>query len=236
MDLEEDLRDQLSGWSGSQRCLIGDEELLLIVHEVPEPGAPERQPLVFWKRLGHGWVGPDLQPGLRRLIALLGRYESVIDDNEEDLDEPESAEQVFRVARHAGPLSRSMRNLVLAIDQACTHDPDNRTLRSCRDRGREIERAAELLFQDAKLTLDFTHAEGAEEQQEAAERLNVIAFRLNLMAGFFLPMMAIGGLLGMNVELPHFLEPSFWAVLVSGLLIGGLLVGFVGARNFGKRR
>ena len=225
-DLESDLRDQLSTRTGNQRCISGQDELLLIVHEVPKPGVPEREPLLFWKTAGE-WMGPDGSKGFTSLSRLLTRYQSAIDKHEATIDSPDSASEVFSVARHAGPLARSMRNMGVALDQALSFDNENKRLLGMRDRAREIERAAELLYHDAKLTLDFTEAERAEEHQAAAERLNKIAFRLNLMAGFFLPLVALGGLMGMNVDLPEFTKPLFWWIFWSGLLLGILVVFLV---------
>ncbi|MCX6868012.1 MAG: hypothetical protein NTV46_17715, partial [Verrucomicrobia bacterium] len=62
----------------------------------------------------------------------------------------------------------------------------------------------------------------------SAARLNRIAFRLNLLAGFFLPLVAFGGLFGMNVDLPEFVKPMFWVILLGGISIGILLLWIVG--------
>lgn len=224
-DLEPELLDQLSARAGSQRCLVGHDELLLIVHEVPKMGIPEREPAVFWRTPGGGWFGPDSSKGLGKLAALLDHYQEQVDEYEAVIDEPDRAAAVFKVARHAGPLARSSRNLVVALEQALLHDEDNRELMTLRDRGKEVERAAELLFHDAKLVIDFRQAEHAEEQQAATERLNRIAFRLNLMVGFSLPLVGLGGLLGMNVEIPEFVRPLFWWIFLGGIGLGiGVLV------------
>lgn len=234
-DVEPELRDQLSARSGSQRCLVGHDELLLIVHEVPVSGVPEREALIFWRTPGGGWFGPDSAKGLGLLSALLDRYQQQIDEYEAVIDEPTGAKAVFAVARHSGPLIRSSRNLLTALDQALVHDEENRELMSLRDRGRELERAAELLYHDAKLLLDFQQAERAEEQQAATERLNTIAFRLNLMAGFFLPLVGIGALLGMNVEIPDVVRHWFWGIFFSGLLLGLVVLLLVGWRTHGRK-
>ncbi|MGB6220950.1 CorA family divalent cation transporter [Haloferula sp.] len=234
-DVEPELRDQLSTRAGSQRCLVGHDELLLIVHEVPVSGVPEREALVFWKTPGGGWFGPDSGKGLGQLSALLDRYQRQVDEYEAVIDEPTGAESVFKVARHSGPLARSTRNLLTALEQALGHDEENRELRGLRDRGKELERAAELLFHDAKLVLDFQQAERAEEQQEATERLNTIAFRLNLMAGFFLPLVGIGALLGMNVDIPDVVRHWFWGIFFSGLLLGLMVLILVGWKTHGRK-
>jgi len=234
-DLEPELLDQISARSGNQRCLIGHDELLLIVHEVPQPGVPEREPLVFWRTLRGGWFGHDSTKGLGGLSRLLDRYQAQIDEYEAVIDEPDGAAEVFKVARHAAPLARSTRNLLGALDQAYGHDDDNRELMALRDRARELERAAELLFHDAKLVLEFQQAENAEDQQEAAERLNTIAFRLNLMAGFFLPLVGIGALLGMNVDIPEFVQSWFWGIFCGGLGLGMAVLLMVGWKTGGGK-
>lgn len=225
--LEPELYEQLSSRPGHQRCIEGHGELLLVVHEVPKPGVPEREALFFWKRHDGTWMQSGGE-GLGELGELLDRYSKTIDGHEELLDEADTAAEIFAILRHAGPLVRTSRNLMHALEQVLVIDPDDRPVRAYRDRAREIERAAELLNGDARLTLEFWRAEQAEEQARSAERLGKIAYRLNLLAGFFLPLVALGGLLGMNVDLPEFVQRWFWGILFAGLLIGGLLVWLVG--------
>jgi Mg2+ and Co2+ transporter CorA len=227
---EEEILDQLSNRPGNQRCVVGRDELLLVVHEVPK-GVPDREPLIFWRRRDEAWLDYSGGRGLRKLGELLDRYARLIDDKEDLIDEADTAQEIFDLARIAAPLARSSRNLAIALDQTLTHDEDNRELRSYRDRAREVERAADQLSHDARLTLDFWKAEHSEEQQASAEKLNKIAFRLNLLAGFFLPLVALGGLFGMNVDLPDFVDGWFWLIFFGGLLMGGSLVWLVGRKT-----
>lgn len=224
--LEQELREQLSGRPGHQRCIVGRDELLLVLHEVPEGGVPEREALLFWKRHDGNWEQSS-GPGLGELRGLLERYEKVIDRNEEILEKTESAEDIFRILRQAGPLARSTRNLVIAIEQALVQEPDDKEIRAFRDRARELERAAELLQSDARETMMYWQAEASEEHARSAERLGNILFKLNLVTGFFLPLVALGGLFGMNVKFPGFVDGMFWWILFGGLVIGGLLLRYV---------
>jgi len=225
--IEPELREQLSNRPGHQRCIEGAGELLLVLHEVPSPSIPEREALFFWKCHTGSWFQPS-GAGLSGVAELLDRYAKVIDGHEEVLDEADTAAELFAILRHAGPLNRSTRNLVQALEQALALEPDDREIRGLRDRAREIERAADLLNTDGRVTLEFWRAERSEEQARSATRLNRIAFRLNLLAGFFLPLVAFGGLFGMNVDLPEFLKPSFWVILIGGISIGSLLLWLVG--------
>jgi len=222
--IENELREQLSSRPGHQRCVEGRGELLLIVHDVPKSGIPEREALYFWKDYEGRWAQAS-GPGLSGLGDLLDRYAKAIDGHEEVIDEADTAAEIFAILRHAGPLTRSSRNLVSALEQVLAVDPEDREIRAFRDRAREIERAADLLNSDARVTLEFWQAERSERQAKSAARLGKIAYRLNLLAGFFLPLVALGGLFGMNIERWNGL---FWGVFILGIFIGGLLLWAVG--------
>ncbi len=224
--LERDLLEQLSDRPGHQRCVVGQDELLLVIHEVPKAGVPERDAIFFWRRHDGRWFQPDGQ-GLKGLNDLLDRYAKAIDENEEILEQTDEAEDLFRVLKHAGPLTRSSRNMVVALEQVLNQEPDDREIRTYRDRAREIERAAELLQSDGRETLLFWQAEAAEAHTKSAERLGNILFKLNLVTGFFLPLVALGGLFGMNVDIPDFVQGMFWWIFFGGLMVGGGLLGCV---------
>lgn len=232
--IEPELREQLSSRPGHQRCVEGSGELLLVLHEVPQPKIPERDALFFWKRHDRVWMQSSGE-GLSELGSLLERFAKAIDIHEELIDEADTAAEIFLILRHSGPLSRSTRNLVQALEQVLTVDADDREIRSYRDRAKEIERAADLLNVDARVALEFWRAERAEEQALSGARLSRIAFRLNLLAGFFLPLVALGGLFGMNVDIPKFMlpVPMFWVIVCCGILIGAGLLWAVG-RQTGK--
>lgn len=224
--LERDLLEQLSDRPGHQRCVVGREELLLVIHEVPKPGVPEREAIFFWRRRDGKWFQPDGQ-GLKGLGDLLDRYAKAIDTNEEILEQTDEAEDLFQVLKHAGPLTRSSRNMVVALEQVLNQEPDDRLIRNYRDRAREIERAAELLHADGRETLLFWQAEAAEQHTKSSARLGNILFKLNLVTGFFLPLVAFGGLFGMNVDLPGFTRGMFWWIFFGGLMVGGGLLWYV---------
>lgn len=233
---ERELREQLSNHPGSQCCLEGRYELLLMVHDVPQPGESRRQPLFFWRRSDRCWLQPN-GTGLSGLADLLTRYGQVIEDHEDTLEETESAEEIFAVLRHAAPLARSSRNLLQALQQTLRMEPEDREVRSLRDQVVALERSAELLLHDARAALELWRARKLEEHSRATEKVERTTFRINLLMGLFLPLMALSGLLGMNVALPGFLERAFWPLLLIGALAGGVLLwlalrgGFTGEKN-----
>jgi len=51
---------------------------------------------------------------------------------------------------------------------------------------------------------------------------------MNLLAGFFLPLMALSSLFGMNVRIPGFMEPLFWGIFGLGILTCAVLLWLVG--------
>ncbi|MGJ8633674.1 MAG: CorA family divalent cation transporter [Luteolibacter sp.] len=232
-EIERELREQLSGRPGHQRCVVGHSELLLVLHDVPKAGVPEREAIFFWRRLNGSWFQPCGEPGLHEAEGLLERYTKVIDKNEEELEGAETAGEIFVILREAGPLARSSRNLVEALKQALVQEPEDRAIRFLLDRARELERAAELLQADARETLLFLQAEAAEDHAQSAYRLEKILFRLSLLNGFFLPLVALGSLFGMNVKLPGFVDGLFWLIFVAGLLFGAGLLWYV-VRNMDK--
>jgi len=225
-ELERELLEQLSGRPGHQRCVVGHDELLLILHEVPKAGVPERNGVFFWRRMDGRWIQAG-GPGLDELGDLLERYATVIDANEELLEKTESAQDLFGILRQAGPLARSSRNILGALDQAMVQEPDDREVRTYRDRAQELVRASELLHNDARETMLFWQAEASEGHAKSAERLGNILFKLNLVTGFFLPIVALGGLFGMNVDLPDFVRGMFWWIFIGGLTVGGVLFWYM---------
>jgi hypothetical protein len=229
-DLDASLVDQLSNRNGCQRCVRGEQgQLLLVLHEVPKPAVPERKALFFWFD-GHQWHGAN-EKGLAGLFQLLDEYAKAIDEQEAIIDDADTAKEIFDLIRHAGPLSRSSRNLYHALMDAATVLTKDRELRSARDRAHENERAADLLYADARVTLEFIRAERAEEQAKSSDRLARLGFRLNLLAGFFLPLVALGGLMGMNVKLPDFVQNAFWLIFGGGLVFGILILFLVGYKT-----
>lgn len=213
-NIEPELREQLSSRPGHQRCVEGRDELLLIAHEVPKPGVPEMV-LVFWRRHDGRWTQPG-GAGINELDELLGRYLDVVDVQQEVVTRAASAAEVFAVLRQAGPLARALRELVLALDEAVAFDPDDRAIRRCRDRAREIGRAADLLHADARATLEFLRTEQGEALVKTSERLGRTLNRLGVLIVIFLPLTALGAFLGMGAHLPWLVKAVFWGVFLAG--------------------
>lgn len=224
-DLAGELLEQLGRRPGHQRVLEGGGELLLIVHEVPKPGVREREALFFWKTRRDGWRSREVPGGLKGLHELLERFAATIDTLEEDLELAERGQQLYQILKHTLPLCRSLRNLVGVLEAVLVIEDDERELLALRDRGKELERAAELLHADAQNALSYFHTESAEEQAEAARRTDRAAMQLNLLAAVFLPLIGLTGVFGMNVT--NGFEASraaFWVIIGVGLAAGYALL------------
>lgn len=233
-DLEPELIDQLSPRPGMQRCIAGRYELLLLVHEPPLPGSADRSPAVFWRREDGLWMDGQGSKGLRRLGEVVERYVLEVRDSSEALGKAASAEEVFALARTCGPLAHSARHLAVAIEQALGQDEDSRELRLLRDKAREMELAAELLHQEARLTLDFRRASGSDPRPENLHQLHRAVLLFSVFAAFFAPLAALTGLFSMNGA-PSVHGAPFWILLALGIGAGAG-AGFAIIRHLGKLR
>lgn len=212
------LQEQLSSRPGHQRCMEGTIELLLVLHEVPQPGTVDREAWFFWKRSDGRWTQPG-GPGINEVSELLARYDAVIDGHQKALEQANTAARIFDVLRHASPLSHSARNLAQALEQALAFEPDDRDIRSLRDRARELERASELLLADARIHLEFRTAQNHEEQLRAVTQLGKLGQRLVLLVGIFLPLVALAGIFWINTTLPGYRLTLFWGIVIAGLVL-----------------
>ena len=146
------------------------------------------------------------------------------------LDAAASADDYFGVLQAVAPLYRAARHLHAALQRARELMPDDREIVSLRDQAGEIERAAELIYGDAKNGLDFTVALRSEEQAQRGYEMAVAAHRLNLLAAIFFPIATLSAIFGMNLE--HGLgirdnPAAFWTVLAVGFIGGVLLTGVI---------
>jgi hypothetical protein len=211
--------------AGRQRAMVHEGHLLLILHDVPEAGVPERAAILFWRNPEGLWRSTQAGGGLPVLKALLDRYSARIDDLEERLPLAERAKELFEILRAANPLRRSLHNLQGALQQAREHFDGDRDLISVRDRAYDLARASELLIEDTKNTMDYDLAATEEEQSRIANRLAQSGHQLNLLAALFFPLTAIASIFGMSVRsgLEDAGPALFWGTVLSGLLVGLIL-------------
>ena len=121
------------------------------------------------------------------------------------------------------------------LDQASLEEarkalPEERTLIDHRDRAYDLSRQAELLYEDAKNSMDVAVIRRADEQASSTHQMTVAAHRLNMLAAMFFPFATLGAIFGTtltdNWSWSHSALP-FILFLMTGLLIGLTLAQFI---------
>jgi hypothetical protein len=226
-------RQRLGSSVGRQRMMAHEGHVLLVLHDLPEPGVPERRGIFFWRDPKGDWKTNERGSGKAALRELIGRYAKRIDDLEAAYAAAGGATTLFPVLRAITPIVRASKHLHETLQAAREAVRLDRDLINARDAAGEVERAAELLDAEARHALEFEIAEAAEAQAKQNADLALTGQRLNMLAAIFLPLTAVGSVFGMN--LPHGLESAgaltFWAVAATGLLVGLVIRGSLRARD-----
>jgi small-conductance mechanosensitive channel len=135
------------------------------------------------------------------------------------------------------PLLRTVRHLHRTLQEARELASDDRALLNIRDRAYQLERAAELLMEECRMSLECLTARRNEEQAEAGRRMAISAHRLNIMAAIFLPIATLADLFGTGLR--HGLEElapplPFLTLVAVGFAAGISLATYIGFGG-GKR-
>jgi hypothetical protein len=221
----ERFRQRLGTSAGKQRAMIDGGHLLLVLHDLPKPGDAERTARLFWRAPSGEWRATGSKGnGLKNLQEHLQIYRKRVQELDDEIDVATTAAQLYGVLRNLTPLTRATRSLHRALQEA-RDGLDNRDIILARDIAGDIERTVELLAGDAKNALDYIEAKEAEEQTALARRATEAQHRLNMIAALFLPITAVGSVLGMN--LTNGLEGSgtisFWLVCAAAFGMGFLV-------------
>jgi Mg2+ and Co2+ transporter CorA len=229
-DVPEVFRQRLGAQAGRQRTMVADGHLLLVLHAPPKPGEAARVGRFFWRSPDGKWTSKDLGTGINALKTHLDEYDDVLSRLDRLEEVASTSEDSFEILEQLTPLHRATRNLHNVLQEARKAYPEYRELINLRDRAYEIERTAELLFNETKNELDYTIARRVEEQAQASQRMAVSAHRLNILAAFFFPIAALTAIFGVNLE--HGWESDsapfpFLVTIALGLLLGCILTVFV---------
>lgn len=223
-NLPEAIRRRLGDKPGRQRVMDEEGHLLLILHAPPTPEDNEvRQPVVFWRSPEGEWKSAPAGGGLGGLQAHLAAYRTMVGALDEAVDHAVTAKEYFAVMRGINPLLRSSRNLLAVMEEARKARGDERRLIVLRDEAVEIERAAELLLNDAKAGMDFALAESGEAQAREAVAANREARRLNHLVAFFFPLATLVAIFGMNPPSEVMAGGGILTVLLIGVALGVLV-------------
>ena len=144
------------------------------------------------------------------------------------------AKELILILRSGTPLVRASKHVKEVLQVARETIKKERALILLRDFAGENERAAELMYEEAKNVLEFEIAEQGELQAKLGHDLAMAGQRLNLLAALFLPVTALASIFGMNLVsgLEQIKTPLlFWGVLVGGMILGILVMWFLGVRE-----
>ncbi len=211
---------------GRQRAMFHERHLLLVLHEVPEPGIPERVGVFFWRSPEGDWKTSLQGAGLPALRELIRRYAKRVDNLEAAYGDSKTAAALFPILRASTPIVRASKHVREVLQSAREAVREDRDIINLRDLAGEVERAADLLNEEAKNALEFDIAEAAQAQTKINAELAQAGQRLNLLAAMFLPLTAVASVFGMNLPsgLEKVLTPTlFWLVLLTGILVGFLI-------------
>jgi hypothetical protein len=209
--------------------MIADGHLLLILHEVPSAEEPAlRTARLYWRKPDGAWQSGKSPSTIASLKGHVLRYLQTAEQLEERVEAATTASEYFRVVYEAAPLLHAVRNMSRALQAAREAAPADKELIGVRDSAQETERALELIHGYAKDGLEFTVARNSEESARNSEHVIRSGHQLNLLAAVFLPITALGSLLGMNLVhgFEHWHAPyTFWVVSALSFGLGFWLKG-----------
>lgn len=230
--IPEAIRNRVGREAGTQRAMLEDEHLLIILHQLPGPHDVERRPALFWRQPDGGWKSSPDNGGGFALQNHLTAYAARLEELDKQEHAAQTAAEYHKALEAIAPVLRSSRGLHRALQQAREFVKVDRDLINLRDQAASVERTAELLLQDAQFGLNFTMAKQAEAQAKSAQLMASTSHRLNVMAALFLPLTALTGLFSMYVRADVADTPTnFWLIAGAGVLIGLVMSAFVVARR-----
>ncbi|RCS56182.1 hypothetical protein DTL42_00200 [Bremerella cremea] len=229
-EVPEIFRLRLGDGPGRQRVMQADGHVLLVTHRPPRQGERVRSGRYFWRTPEGKWISSDLGQGPNAMLKHLEEYTTEVNKLEKAEADAQSSEDYFRVISELSPLLRATRNLHSTLQKARELIGNDRAAINYRDRAYELERSAELLFNEAKNELDFLIAQRTEQQAASSHRMAISAHRLNVMAAFFFPVVTLATIFGTSMR--HGLETLSWpfpflTMVFVGILLGVMLIVFM---------
>ncbi len=214
------------GSFGRQRAIAEEKHLLLVLHRPPDPKNPRQRDGLLALRLPDSrWMADGSDSGEFQLNRLLTDYEEISEQMATAYQKADDALDYVAILRRVIPVARAAGNLREALQAGRELVRNDRLLLRLRDRSYEVARALELLRDDCRLSLDAVQARKAEEEVTQNAQARELQSKLNRLAAFTFPLMAISTIFGMNLS--HGLESVgvglFWLVAFACLCIGLLL-------------
>lgn len=226
----DEFRNRLGSTVGRQRLMQSEQSILIVSHQVPEHDEVGRRGVLFWRDSSGEWRCSNGDPGKAALGMHLDRYSKKLDTYETSVSKAQRADDYLALLEGLAPLVRSNRNLFETLDEARKAVPEDRELINRRDKAYDLSRQADLLYEDAKNSMDVAIVRRADEQAQASHQMMLAAHRLNTLAALFFPFATLGAIFGTtltdNWTWSKSSVPFLVFVLVSGLT-GLVLTKFV---------
>jgi hypothetical protein len=223
--LPEAIRKRFGRSVGTQRCMVAEGHLLLVLHQMPKPDETERKGAFFWRNPEGAWQSHGVEhKGPNALPIFLRNYRMRLTE----------LEQLENAAVTATQFHDVLEGVYRALQDAREKLPEVAEIISLRDEAATLERVGELLVMDAQAGLNFISARQAEQQATATQNMAKAAHRLNILAALFLPVSAVSGIFGMEIRSGLQDAPkNFYIILATALVLG--LVMAVSLRAGGKK-
>lgn len=230
-------RSRMGEGAGRQRHMVEEGHLLLVLHEVPKAGQPERSARLFWRDKAGAWKTSGMGGGVGPLREHVGAFERAVDELEDEGKRAATAKQWFEVLKAATPLQRSVHHLARVL-QAAREAIDDRELINLRDRASDVERAIDLLTLEARDAIDFVTARQAEAQAAVSLELARESHKLNVIAAVFLPITALASIFSMTLKsgLESWGTWLFWLIVAAGIALGLFMRSRLGTRRDESQR
>jgi Mg2+ and Co2+ transporter CorA len=223
-DVPKVFRDRLGTHAGRQRTMHAEGHLLIILHEVPKAEDTERSARLYWRKPDGSWKSTGSgATNIAAMRAHVEEYSAAVDQLEARAAAAKRASDWFELMHDSAPLLRAARGMTAALQEARDLAKTDTQLIAARDTAQDTERAVELIHGHARAGLDFTIAKSVEDNADNSRHVLESGHRLNLIAATFLPITALGTILGVNLE--HGLEKwnspyAFWIFVGVAFLLG----------------
>jgi hypothetical protein len=228
--LPDEFRQRLGTSVGRQRFMLANQDCLIVAHHVPEHDEVGRRGILFWRDSNHEWRCSNGDPGKGALGKHLAAYSKKLDEYEAMETKAIRADDYLPILEGLAPIVRSVRNLLETLEEARKAIANDRSIIDHRDKAYELSRQAELLYEDAKNSMDVAVVRRADEQAIASRQMSVAAHRLNMLAALFFPFATLGAIFGTTLTDNWSWRDSsmpFLIFLGAGLAIGVLLAKFI---------
>lgn len=221
--LPQSIENRLGVYSyGNQRTIFEENHLLIILHDIPQPEKNQVDDHVFL-------VKPDLslwyngyENGKYEMNSLLEEYKKAYEELDAKATEAKTAKDFFLILERLLPITRKVKQLAKTLQTAREQVPNFLEMIAFRDWGAELQQNFDVLLADCKLSLDFRVAQQTEQQVLDTNASIKAQNKLNLMASFTFPVMAVSTIFGMNLTngLENISPIYFWVVSAIGVGVG----------------